>query len=148
MNRNDRCAQLLHGFYRRIGRGSFCTVHHHLDAGQIYIDAFDVMVDVFFPCIRTIFDLADPGADRHGNPRHIALDQRFNFVFQRIGQLVPAAVKKLDSVEFHGIMGSGNDHAGVHLVFVGQIGHRRGRQNPQIDDIGSYRAGSRHQRIC
>ena len=147
MNGNHVASQLSERFHGSVISGALRTVHHDLNAGEIHFHGLNGMVDVFLPCVRAVLDFPHIGA--HGKPdsAHVALYQLFNLVLQRIRKLITVSVKKLDSVKLHGIMGSGNHHAGIHLVFSGQISHGRRGNHSHIHGICPDGTNTRHQCI-
>ena len=109
----------------------------------------EIIAASFVNCKEDVLELNLPhiGTDRKFNAIHLAFNDRFNFIFQRIRELIALSVKELDPVEFHRIVGSGNNHSGVYLVFPGEISHRRGRYHAYINRIGSHGANPGHQCI-
>ena len=148
MNGNNLSAQLLQCFNRSIIRCALGTVNHYLQSPQIDIYRFDRMIDIFFSCIRTVFDLSHAGAGRKFHILHAVPDQRFDLIFQFIGQFITVPVKKFDTVKFHGIMGGGNHHPCIHLIFPRQVCDCGSGKHPCIYAVRPYRTCSCHQRIC
>ena len=62
-----------------------------------------------------------------------------------VGELVALAVEDLDAVVLIGVVGGGDDDAGVRLAAHRQIGHRRGGDDAQGHHVAAHGAQTRHQ---
>ena len=144
MNCHHFTAQFFQGFYRCIIRSTLRTVNHYFQTAQVHIYGLYRMVNIFFPCIRTVFYLSYAGTRREFHILHPVTDQSFNFIFQVIREFIAIPIKKLNPVELYRIMGSGNYHARVHLVLPRQISDSRRRKNPYINTIRPYGARPGH----
>ena len=140
-------AQFFQAFYGCIERGTLCTIHHDLQSGQIHIDRSHGMIDVLFSGIGTVLDLADSGTDGKFDTGHIVTDQCLDLIFHGIGKLIAVTVKEFNTIELYRIVGCGDHNAGIYFVFLGKISNRRSGNHTYVDTVGSYGAGSCHQRI-
>ena len=105
------------------------------------------MIDIFFSGIGAIFYFANPGTDREFNALHTVTDERFDFVFQRIGKFIAVSIKELDTVKFYRIMGCGNHNTCIHFILSCQISNCRCRNNSYENRIRADGTSSRHQSV-
>ena len=147
MNRHHGSPQFLQRFHGSVISGALRTVHHDFHTVQIHGYRLNRMINVLLPGIGAVFDLAHRRTGRKLDIRHVPADQHLYFILQRIRQLIPVSVEKLDPVKFHRIVRSGNYHSRIHLILLRQISHCRCGQNAYKDAVRTHRTCPRHQRI-
>ena len=147
MNCHHFGTQFFHGLHRCIESCTLCTIQYDLHTPQVYIDRFHRMVDIFFPGVSTVFNLADTGPGRELYALHITPDQFFNLIFQGIRKLIAVTIKKLNAVKFHRIVRSRDNNTRIYFIFPGKICHCRSRHHTHIDSICTHGTHAGHQRI-
>ena len=98
------------------------------------------VVEVALAQLRLLPDPADPGT---GGPLPVLAQPGLDRVLQLVGELVPAAGEELQPVVRHRVVAGRDDRAEVRPQRRGQVGHRRGGDDSDVDhvDTGAGQAG-------
>jgi hypothetical protein len=88
--------------------------------------------------------LRGPHVHAHG-PRTVLLQGGLHPRLQLVRQLPAVGTEELDAVVLHRVVGRGDHHARRTPQLPHQVRHRRGWEDPGLEDAGASGAESRHQ---
>ena len=148
MNRDKVCAESPDGLCIRPEGCALGAVHYEFHSGEVGRDKRHRILDVFLPHVKVVRDPSDIFAGREGDILHLRTYLGLDLVLFCIRQFEAAAVKKLDSVEFHRVVRCRDDDPRIRMMFFRKECDRRCRKNAEIDDVCADRARTGHQCVC
>ena len=107
------------------------------EAGQRLVDGGEDVARVVLRRVGQVADAADVRAGGAVVGRGAADDRALDRRLERVGQLVPAAAEQLDAVVGHRVVAGGDHDAEVRVVQAGEVGQRRGRDDPGAQHLGA-----------
>ena len=105
------------------GGGSVGAVGDDAEAGERKAgDGVDEELDVVVLIGDVVFDGGQGGGFGRGDLRGVEQDIALHGELERVGELESVGAEELDAVVLPGIVGGGDDDAGVEAVFAGEEG--------------------------